>query len=103
MPRALFRRVLSLPIWLHSGLAALSVAGFQWVKGRLDSSYAASRHPVDYMTGQTGFSGEAITAPRPAQPPSRRRPIQILALSSSHSRSMSSAPPVLPARWRSVL
>lgn len=41
----------------HAGALALTFGGFQWVKGKLDASYAASNHPVDYATGQTAFSG----------------------------------------------
>ena len=53
-------RVTSLPLWAHAAAAVATVAGFQWIKGRLDASYAASRHPVDYAVGQTAFSGERI-------------------------------------------
>lgn len=49
-----------LPIWVHAGAASATLVGFYWIKGRLDASYAASGHPVDYATGQTTFSGEAI-------------------------------------------
>ena len=53
-------RVLSLPLIAHAVCAVATVFGFQWVKGKLDASYAASNHPVDYATGQTSFSGETI-------------------------------------------
>lgn len=49
---------LSLPV--HGAMAVVSLGWFQWTKGKLDASYAASGHPVDYMTGQTSFSGEVI-------------------------------------------
>lgn len=54
------RKVIDLPIAVHIGLALGSIAWFQVAKGKLDASYAASQHPVDYMTGQTSFSGETI-------------------------------------------
>lgn len=56
----LFRRVLALPVWAHLAAALCAVVGFGWVKEKLDASYAASNHPVDYVTGQTSFSGETI-------------------------------------------
>ena len=55
-----FHRVMSLPLIVHVLCACAVVFGFQWVKGKLDASYAASNHPVDYATGQTTFSGETI-------------------------------------------
>ncbi|KEJ91091.1 hypothetical protein [Sulfitobacter donghicola] len=55
-----FNRLTTLPLIAHIAAAGVSFAGFQWVKARLDASYAASLHPVDYMTGQTSFSGETI-------------------------------------------
>ncbi|WP_022703743.1 hypothetical protein [Pseudorhodobacter ferrugineus] len=54
------KRLLNLPILAHITLAIGSFVWFQWAKGKLDASYAASMHPVDYMTGQTSFSGEKI-------------------------------------------
>lgn len=57
----LFKKtVIRLPVFVHAALALVSIFWFQWAKGKLDASYAASRHPVDYMTGQTSFSGETI-------------------------------------------
>ncbi|SDX78059.1 hypothetical protein SAMN04488238_12123 [Roseicitreum antarcticum] len=44
----------------HLAAAALAFGGFQWVKGRLDTSYAASGHPVDYATGQLAFDARLI-------------------------------------------
>lgn len=55
-----FDRVFSLPLVAHAAFAGATVAGFQWIKGRLDASYAASGHPVDYVTGQTTFSGQTL-------------------------------------------
>ncbi len=55
-----FDRMTTLPLWVHAGAAAVTFVGFTWVKGHLDASYASSGHPVDYATGQTTFSGEAI-------------------------------------------
>ena len=60
MSIALFNRILALPLAAHAGALIVSIVGFNWVKGKLDASYAASRHPVDYATGQTSFSGDAI-------------------------------------------
>lgn len=56
----MFSRVTALPLWAHAGLAAAAFAGFQAVKTRLDASYAASNHPVDYATGQLAFDAEKI-------------------------------------------
>lgn len=53
-------RLTTLPLWSHVVLTAGVFGGFQWIKSKLDQSYAASLHPVDYATGQTGFSGETI-------------------------------------------
>ena len=53
-------RVTSLPLWIHAAAATATIAGFQWINGRLDASYAAAEHPADYATGQTNFSGEKI-------------------------------------------
>lgn len=55
-----FTPILSLPWRLHALLAALSFMWLQWIKGVLDASYAASNHPVDYATGQTGFDAGLI-------------------------------------------
>ncbi|PLS23192.1 hypothetical protein [Neptunicoccus cionae] len=55
-----FSRITGLPLPAHGALAVFSIFWFQWTKGKLDASYAASKHPVDYMTGQTSFSGETI-------------------------------------------
>ncbi|HMQ58763.1 MAG TPA: hypothetical protein PKE65_09460 [Rhizobiaceae bacterium] len=40
--------------------ATATLAAFQATKSVLDASYAASKHPVDYATGQTTFSGPRI-------------------------------------------
>lgn len=56
----IFHRITALPLVAHAALALGSIGWFQWTKGILDASYAASNHPVDYMTGQTSFSGETI-------------------------------------------
>lgn len=49
-----------LPLLLHVPAAIASVFWLQWAKTKLDASYAASRHPVDFVTGQTTFSGPEI-------------------------------------------
>lgn len=54
------KKIIDMPVLVHAALAVISVFWFQWAKGKLDASYAASRHPVDYMTGQTSFSGETV-------------------------------------------
>lgn len=57
---ALTKPLFSLPIWGHAAATIASFAGFQKVKAALDASYAASRHPVDYATGQTSFDAARI-------------------------------------------
>lgn len=53
-------RLFSLPRWAH-GAATLAAFGlFQAAKARLDASYAASGHPVDYATGQLSFDATTI-------------------------------------------
>lgn len=49
-----------LPLIVHLTAAGVSFGLFQWVKARLDTSYAASGHPVDYATGQLAFDAETI-------------------------------------------
>ncbi|MEP1768584.1 MAG: hypothetical protein ABJJ53_18350 [Sulfitobacter sp.] len=58
--RSIFQTVMKMPTPLHGFCAVAAFAGLQIVKGRLDASYAASKHPVDYMTGQTGFSAQTV-------------------------------------------
>lgn len=56
----LARRVAQIPVAIHIGLTGASVAAFVLAKSALDLSYTASRHPVDYATGQLAFSAEKI-------------------------------------------
>ena len=56
----ILRGIIALPVWLHAALAVGTVVWFGWSKGKLDASYAASGHPVNYMTGQTRFSGTQV-------------------------------------------
>lgn len=56
----IMQKITGLPVFAHVALAVGTIGWFGWTKGKLDASYAASRHPVDYMTGQTRFSGEAV-------------------------------------------
>ena len=56
----LLDRVTALPLWTHAAAAVATVASFQWTRGWLEAGCAASRHPVDFATGQTAFSGEKI-------------------------------------------
>jgi hypothetical protein len=60
MMSSTFHRITQLPLWLHSAAALASVGLFQLAKAKLDASYAASGHPVDYVTGQTSFNGATI-------------------------------------------
>lgn len=53
-------RIIDLPLKAHATLALVLILWFQWAKGKLDASYVASQHPVDYMTGQTTFNGETV-------------------------------------------
>lgn len=52
--------ILRLPFSIHLAATALAILGFHWIKGRLDVSYAASRHPVDFATGQLAFDAKLI-------------------------------------------
>jgi len=60
MAMRLIRSIYNLPILVHLLLVAGSFAYFQMIKGILDRSYLASKHPVDFATGQTRFSAEAV-------------------------------------------
>jgi hypothetical protein len=53
-------RVTSLPLAAHIGAASVAFVGFHVMKARLDESYAASGHPVDYATGQLAFDASVI-------------------------------------------
>lgn len=53
-------RLFRIPVVVHGGLTLAACAAFMAVKTRLDASYAAARHPVDYATGQLAFSAERI-------------------------------------------
>lgn len=50
----------NLPIVVHALLLLVSVVALKMAKTTLDVSYAASKHPVDFVTGQTGFNGETL-------------------------------------------
>lgn len=56
----MFARLIALPVTVHAGLMLAAFAAFQAVKARLDASYAASGHPVNYATGQLAFDAEVI-------------------------------------------
>ncbi len=60
MPLRLITRITTLPLWIHGAAAVAAVALFRSAKEALDRSYAASQHPVDYVTGQTGFDAAAV-------------------------------------------
>ncbi|RPE67384.1 hypothetical protein EDD53_1791 [Pacificibacter maritimus] len=48
------------PVWIHALGAAATFVVFGQVQAHLNASYEASNHPVDYMTGQTGFDAVLI-------------------------------------------
>lgn len=56
----LMNRVTRVNIRAHGGALGASLVYLLWIKTRLDATYAASRHPVDHLTGQTAFSAEVI-------------------------------------------
>lgn len=56
----MWSKVLHLPVWAHLGATGLALVGFMGAKTQLDASYAASRHPVDYATGQLAFDADLI-------------------------------------------
>jgi hypothetical protein len=56
----MYTAVLRLPLAVHLTAAVIAFGGFQWIKARLDASYVASRHPVDYATGQLAFDAREI-------------------------------------------
>ncbi len=58
--KKMFEKMTEMPIWLHLGLTAGAFVGFGQVKNKLDVLYAASQHPVDFATGQTGFDGALV-------------------------------------------
>lgn len=60
MGNHVFSVIFRLPPIVHLTAAILAFVGFQWVKGRLDASYAASGHPVDFATGQLAFDAQKI-------------------------------------------
>lgn len=53
-------RLTRLPILAHIALGGAVFMGFGAVKSVLDTSYAASKFPVDFMTGQLAFSAQKI-------------------------------------------
>lgn len=56
----LLENITRLPLAVHAAASVAAIGYFQWIKGALDRSYAASNHPVDYATGQTSFDGGVI-------------------------------------------
>lgn len=56
----LFTRLTQMPLMAHGAATAVTFGAFLAVKNKLDALYAASRHPVDYATGQTTFDAERI-------------------------------------------
>lgn len=53
-------RQFSLPLWAHGAVTLAAFGLFQMAKARLDASYAASLHPVDYATGQLAFDAATV-------------------------------------------
>ena len=53
-------RLFPLPLWTHGAVTLATFGLFQAAKARLDASYAASGHPVDYATGQLSFDATTI-------------------------------------------
>ncbi|WP_146188691.1 hypothetical protein [Pseudoprimorskyibacter insulae] len=49
-----------LPLLAHAAATVAAFVAFNQIKARLDALYAASRHPVDYATGQTTFDAGKI-------------------------------------------
>ena len=60
MESRMFSRIMNLKPIYHFGLTTGAFAAFQLVKAQLDKSYAASKYPVDYATGQLAFSAEKL-------------------------------------------
>lgn len=60
MENRVFSALLRWPLAAHLGATTLAFGGLQWVKARLDASYAASGHPADYATGQLAFDARII-------------------------------------------
>jgi len=60
MLRSIVNKIIAMPLWINLAGIAVAATSFSWVKDNLDKSYTASNHPVDYVTGQTSFTGETI-------------------------------------------
>ena len=56
----MIHRLARLPVLVHGGATAVAFGAFQWIRGKLDNSYAASGHPVDFATGQLAFDARTI-------------------------------------------
>lgn len=56
----MFAVLFRLPLLVHVIAAGAAFGLFHWVKAWLDASYEASRHPVDYATGQLAFDAGVI-------------------------------------------
>lgn len=56
----MFERLTKTPLIAHAAATAAAFALFQFAKGALDASYAASGYPVDYATGQLSFSAAKL-------------------------------------------
>jgi hypothetical protein len=50
------KSIMALPLVIHLAASGTSIAVFQFVKAQLDASYAASKYPVDFATGQLAFN-----------------------------------------------
>ena len=56
----LLNRPLGYSLRVHAAGTVLTFLAFGRVKSALDASYLASQHPVDFVTGQTGFSASLV-------------------------------------------
>jgi len=54
------QKIENMQLWGHSACALGAFLFLGRAKAALDASYAASQHPVDFFTGQTGFSGQLL-------------------------------------------
>ena len=60
MKNAIFAKVQDYPFWKKLLGLGFAVSGLIWINGILDASYAASKFPVSFFVGQTGFNAELI-------------------------------------------
>lgn len=56
----MWNKIMKTPVWAQVLATGGAMAAFVAVKARLDASYAASGHPVDFATGQLAFDADLI-------------------------------------------